>query len=113
MRAPQAGSTIAEVLVATLIFTTVAAGLARTLVAAQRARQTSKYWMQATQLAAEGLERWRAGDRRGDPSPVGRFTRSWQTRAAVAPALRQVDVTVTWEDGGPQHFTLSGLVRER
>ncbi len=106
------GITIIELLVAALIFSTVAAALAQTLVIAQRARYGSALWMEATQLAVERLERLRAGDRSRDTVPIGVFTRTWQSAGVAGyPNLERIDVTVAWENRGAQQFTLSALLR--
>lgn len=109
----QNGVTLIEVLVAIVLFAFVATALAQVLVAAQHARRSSANWMQATQLAAERLERLRAGDRSTDPGPIGIFTRSWRS-AVVSERLRlqRLDVTVTWADGEVRTFTLSALVHQ-
>ena len=106
------GNTLVEVLVAVLIFSTVAAALAQTLIAAEQSRRTSARWMRATQLAEERLERLRAGDRGHDAGPIGVFTRSWRSQEVPGyPRLERVDVTVIWTDRKPQEFTLSALMR--
>ena len=106
------GFTIVELLVAVLIFSMVAAALAQNLIVAEHARRTSARWMQATQLAEERLERLRAGDRGHDAGPIGMFTRVWQARKVPGYArLERVEVTIAWEDRGPQEFTLTALIR--
>jgi prepilin-type N-terminal cleavage/methylation domain-containing protein len=106
------GFTVIELLVAVAIFTTIAAGLAQTLVHAQQARASSARWMRATQLAEERLERLRAGDRSEDAVPLGEFTRRWHGAAAAGlVGLERLDVEVLWEDRGPQRFVLSALAR--
>ena len=68
--------------------------------------------MQATQLAAEGVEQLRAGQ---SLRPLGCgyfFERTgrvglWNDH----PGLYRVDVTVSWNDGTPHTFLLSTLVR--
>ncbi len=109
----QNGVTVIEVLVAIVLFALVAAASAQVLVVAQHARRSSANWMQATQLAAERLERLRAGDRSTDPGPIGIFTRSWRSVVfSERLRLQRLDVTVTWVDGGVRAFTLSALVRQ-
>lgn len=106
------GFALMETLVAMLIFSTVAIGLAQTLVAAQEARRTSEYWMRATQLAEEAMERVRAGERNAGPEAIEIFTRSWRAQAfSGVPGLTQVEVTVSWTDRRPQQFVLSSLMR--
>ncbi|MDX2166982.1 MAG: prepilin-type N-terminal cleavage/methylation domain-containing protein [Deltaproteobacteria bacterium] len=104
------GFTLIEVLVALVLFALGAAALAETLVVAQRQRVSSGRWLRAVELAEERLELVRAGERGTDGAPLGEFTRSWHA-AAVAAGLERVDVTVTWEDRGPQSFALSALRR--
>jgi Tfp pilus assembly protein PilV len=99
-------------LIALLVFSIVATGLARTLVVALHARRTSGYWMAATQLAIEAAERVRSGQPGPDTETLGMFARSVRIQpAAVALRLQQIDVTVEWQDGGPKEFTLSLLKR--
>jgi hypothetical protein len=67
--------------------------------------------MRATLLAEERLERLRAGDRSDDGVPIGEFSRVWRAVPADAPGTERFDVTVSWEDRGPQVLTLSTLQR--
>lgn len=106
------GFTLIEVLVALCVFAVGAAALAQTLVVAQQARASSARWGRATTLAEDRLERLRAGDRSDDGAPLGEFTRAW--RASVFdgdPDVERIDVTVDWEDRGPQRLTLTALLR--
>jgi Tfp pilus assembly protein PilV len=106
------GATIVEILVAAAIFAVVATGAARALAAAQRARRTSELAMHAAQLAAEGLERLRCGDRNGNGESIGEFTRGWVSRSVDGGlGLERLDVIVSWQDGGERALTLSCLVR--
>ncbi len=109
-----AGFSLIELVVALLIFATVALGLAQTLVAAQRARWTSECWMRATQLAEERLERIRAGDT-GDPTAVvDGFNVSSQRQVAPGyTGLHVVMVKVAWTDRVERAFVLQSLVRPR
>ena len=103
-----------EFLVALAIFAIFAAALAQTVITAQGARRTGANWMQATQLAVERLERWRAGDRSTDDTPINGFTRAWESQPVAGyEQLQRVDVTVTWEDQSQKQFTLSALIRNR
>lgn len=107
------GFTVVELLVASAIFTALAAALAQTLVHAQQARASSARWLRATQLAESRLERLRAGDRSAGAAPRGEFTCTWRSEpAAAAPGLERFDVEVTWEDRGTQRFVLSALARQ-
>jgi hypothetical protein len=94
------------------VFSLLAGALAQTLVGAHRARRTSGYWLRATELAAEEMERLRAGDRGVDAAPIGPFVRTWNAEAISAYAeLERLEVTVAWEDGGPRHFELTAIGR--
>lgn len=106
------GFALMETMVAMLIFSIVATGLAQTIVSAQEARRTSAYWMRATQLAEEAMERVRAGEQNAGPEEIDRFTRSWRAQAFPGvPGLTQVEVTVSWTDRRPRQFVLSSLMR--
>jgi len=113
MRANQpVGNSLIEVLIALLIFSIVATGLAQTLVVALRARRTSGYWMEATQLAVERVERTRSGQSGQDSETLGMFQRSVRIQSGSGSMpLERVDVTVEWQDNGPKEFTLSLLQR--
>jgi type II secretory pathway component PulK len=108
----QTGGSLIEVLIALLVLSIVAAGLAQTLVVALRARRTSGYWMQATQLAVERVERARSGRFGDDSETLGMFQRNVRVRPGLGSLpLERVDVTVEWQDNGPKEFTLSLLQR--
>lgn len=108
----QEGSSLIEVLIALLVFSIVATALAQTLLVALRARRTSGYWMQATQLAVEGVERARSGQPGPDAETLGMFERHLRTEPGDASLpLERVDVSVDWQDDGPKEFTLSLLQR--
>lgn len=101
-----------EVLIALLVFSIVASGLAQTLVVALRARRTSGYWMQATQLAVERVERARSGQPGPDSETLGMFERRVRIQAgAESLPLERVDVTIEWQDNGRKEFVLSLLQR--
>ena len=104
------GFSLVEVLIAMGIFSLLAAALAQTLITTEQARRTSGYWLRATELAAEEMERLRAGDRAVDVMPTGPFVRTWHAAAIAAYAgLERLEVTVAWEDRGPRHFTLTSI----
>jgi prepilin-type N-terminal cleavage/methylation domain-containing protein len=106
------GATMIEILVAAAIFAVAATGAARALAVAERARRTSELAMRAAQLAGEGLERLRCGDRAGSGEHIGAFTRGWASRSAdAALGLERLDVVVSWQEGGERSLTLSALVR--
>jgi prepilin-type N-terminal cleavage/methylation domain-containing protein len=112
MRHAEIGFTVIELLVALVIFALVATAAAQTLSTAHRARGDAANLMRATQLAAERLERIRAGDRGDDEEPLGIFERSWQSRIAdPALGLERVDVRVAWHAARRQELTLSMLMR--
>jgi Tfp pilus assembly protein PilV len=108
----QKGGGLIEVLVALLVFSIIATGLAQTLVVTLRARRTSGDWMRATQLAVEGAEQARSGHAGPEEETIGMFQRHVRIQADVAPLpLERVDVSVEWQDDGPKTFTLSLLQR--
>jgi type II secretory pathway pseudopilin PulG len=104
--------TVIEVMIAVALLSAVALGVTTTLVAAQRARAVSERWMQATQLAAEGLEQLRAGHALAPIRIPGGFERSgritvWNGHANVS----ELQVTVSWNDGDAHSFQLVTLMR--
>jgi Tfp pilus assembly protein PilV len=106
------GATVVEILVAVVVFAVAAAGAARALVMAERARRTSELAMRAAQLAAEGLERLRCGEPAAAGERIGAFTRG-SAAQTVDPrlGLERLDVVVSWRDGGERRLTLSTLER--
>ena len=103
--------TLVEVMAATSIASVIALAVAQQAILAHQLRRTGAYWMTATQLATEQMERLRAGDRSQNDDPVGRFERSWGIKPAFGyPDLDQAEVTVVWEDRGEQCFTLTALI---
>jgi prepilin-type N-terminal cleavage/methylation domain-containing protein len=106
------GATIIEILVASVIFALAATGAAQALAVAQRARRTSELAMRAGEIAVEGLERLRAGDRGANDESIGAFERRWASRI-VDPllGLERLDVVVSWQDGGERSLMFSSLVR--
>ncbi|MFN8627444.1 MAG: prepilin-type N-terminal cleavage/methylation domain-containing protein [Candidatus Binatia bacterium] len=112
MRRPSGGFTLVELLVALLVLSVAALGLASTLASTGRALSLSRKWMQATQLAAEGMEQLRAGQALGSSGVLGGFERSVVTAPWDGhPALQRLEVTVSWNDGEAQTFRLVTLVR--
>ena len=102
-----------EVLIALLVFSIVATGLAQTLIVALRARRTSGYWMEATQLAVERAEQQLSGHSGRDGETLGMFTRSVRVQPGIASLpLERIDVVVEWQDDESKEFTLSLLQRE-
>jgi type II secretory pathway pseudopilin PulG len=112
-RRTSAAFSLVEVMVATLLLSTIALALTQTLVSALRTRARNELWMQATQLAAEGIEQLRAGHTLR-PLPAGTgFERSGTTAPWDGhPSVRRLEVTVSWNDGEPQRFQLTTLARQ-
>lgn len=108
--AAAAGFTLVEVVVALLLFAIGAAALAQTLVMAQRLHAGTARWLQAVTLAEERLELLHAGARDADSGSRGGLTRRWRAEPA-APGLERLEVTVTWQDRGPQALVLTALRR--
>jgi len=110
MREAAAGFTLVELLVALLVLSVAALGLSSTLASSGRALTLSRNLMQATQLAAEGMEQLRAGQ---VPDPLGgEFKRSTATvRWDGYPGLQRLEVTVSWEDGEAHTVRLVTLAR--
>lgn len=108
-----AGFSLVEVMVATLLLSTIALALTQTLVNALQVRARSERWMQAMQLATEGMEQLRAGHAlRSLPAGFG-FTRSGTTAVwSGHPGVQRLDVTVSWNDSEPHTFKLTTLARQ-
>lgn len=112
VRRPLAGFTLVEVAVATLLLSAIALAVTQTLVGAMQVRAQSERWMQATQLATEGIEQLRAGHiLRPIPANTG-FARSggalpWSGH----PGVQRLEVTVSWNDGASHSVQLHTLVR--
>lgn len=106
------GFTLIEVIVALLILSVTAVGLAETLMAAQRIQRTSGRWMEAVMLAERTLEQSRLGGTGGNDS-VGSFRRSWgRTPFDAELGLTRVDVVIEWGDPRPGRLHLTTLVRQ-
>lgn len=100
-------------MVAILLLSAVALAVTQTLVFALQARARSERWMQATQLATEGIEQLRAGHALQPLAASTGFQRSgtvspWSTYLGV----QRLDVTVSWNDGEPHQFELTTLARQ-
>jgi len=106
----QHGFTLIETLMAVLLLSTMALTLTRTLIAAQRGRATSERWMQAAQLAAEGIEQLRAGHALGPPRSGDCDRRGEVVAWNSHERLVRLVVTVSWNDGAAHEFQLSTLV---
>lgn len=108
------GFSLIEALVALLIFSVAAVGLAETLVIAQRTRHTSALRMAASQLATSELERFRAGVVNAGAIKVGPFSCATTVEAlSDYPALTRVRVSVDWIDRVAQRLELRTLVYEK
>jgi prepilin-type N-terminal cleavage/methylation domain-containing protein len=111
-RRSAAGFTLIEVLAAVGLLSIIALALAKTLVTSMRSAMASGRWIRATQLAAEGMERLRAGDAPTTVAAFGEFER----QAAVTtwsgnPRLFRLEVSVTWNDGESHVVRLVSLAR--
>ena len=100
-------------MVATAMLSAIALALTQTLVGALHARARNERWMQATQLAAAGIEQLRAGHALGPVDASTGFDRTgsatpWSGHLGVL----RLDVTVAWNDGEPHSFQLSTLARQ-
>ncbi len=114
MKAVQArrAFTLVEVMMALLLLSSMALAVTATLVAAHRARVVSQHWMQATELAAEGIEQLRAGHTLGPVRNGDQFERTGSAMAWSAhPGLYRIEVAVTWNDGEPRRMQLVTLGR--
>lgn len=106
------GFSLIEVLIAMAILSVISLAVSTTLIGAQRARGTSERWMQALQLAAEGIEQVRAGHALGAVRIAGAFKRSGRvTPWRDHPGLYQLEVTVSWDDPQPHALQLVTLAR--
>lgn len=107
-----AGFSLVEALVATLLLSAIALAVTQTLVGALQVRARNERWMQATQLATEGIEQLRAGHTLRPVAALASFERAGSiTPWNGHPGLQQVEVTVSWNDGERHSFQLTTLVR--
>lgn len=110
---PQIGFSLVETMVATLLLSAIALAVTQTLVGASQARARSERWMQATQLATEGIEQLRAGHTLRPVAASTGFERAGSvTPWNGHPGLQHVEVTVSWNDGEPHSFQLTTLARQ-
>jgi Tfp pilus assembly protein PilV len=108
-----AGFSLIEVMVATLFLSAVALAVTQTLVGAMHVRAQSERWMQAAQLAAEGIEQLRAGHTLRPISSSTGFERSGTAAPwSGHPGVQRLEVTVSWSDGAPHSVQLHTLVRQ-
>jgi Tfp pilus assembly protein PilV len=109
----QIGFSLVEAMVATLFLSAIALAVTQTLVGALQVRARNERWMQATQLATEGIEQLRAGHTLRPLGASAAFERSGAVTAWNAhPGLQYVQVTVAWNDGEPHTFQLATLMRQ-
>ena len=97
-----AGYSLVEVLVAMAVFSIAALGVATAAVTLTRAGHASERVTQATILAQEKLEEFRAAFeplRDGEDTPRPGYTRRWQV-APDAPEIgvARIEVSVSWSD---------------
>jgi len=107
----QRGFTLMEVLVAVALLSVTALAVTTTLVSAQQARARSERWMQAMQLAAEGMEQLRAGAAAVAAAPPGYERTTTVTAWNGHVGLYALEVTVTWNHWGAQQLQLTTLAR--
>jgi prepilin-type N-terminal cleavage/methylation domain-containing protein len=108
------GFSLIEMLVALLVFSIVATGLAQTIVAAQATRHTSALLMDASQLAVTEVERIRAGQQPSGAQTSGPFSYAARIEPlADYPDLARVQVTVDWIDREPRQLELTALMPVR
>ena len=109
--ARESGFTLIEVIISVLLLSVIALALTSTLVSTQRALTQSKKWMIASQLAADGLERLRAGGQVPAEHLAGGFDRTAIRQPAGGAELDRLEVTVTWRDDAPHEVHLVTLAR--
>jgi len=110
-RAVRAGFSLVEVVVALLLVSGAALAVTSTLLAAQRSQRTSERWLQAVQLAADGVEALRAGLALTPVAPQTGFERSGRVvTEATRPGVAEVEVTVRWDDDGARAYRLATTV---
>ena len=106
-----AGFSLVEMMVATLLLSSVALAVTQTLISSLQARARSEQWMHATELAAEGIEQLRAAQALSPLAPSAGFERSgsvvtWNGHAGV----QRIEVTISWNDGERRTYQLTTLV---
>ena len=108
--AMQRGYSLIEVLVAMTVFAIASLGLAAGVTTVIRAGSVSEHVTQATILAQEKLEEFRAVFeplRDGEDSPRPGYTRSWRvTPDSPENGVTRIDVTVAWFAEGPRSVEL-------
>ena len=108
------GYSLIEVLVAMAVFAIASLGLAAGVTTIIRAGSVSAHVTQATILAQEKMEEFRAAFeplRDGEDSPRPEYTRSWQVRPdSPETGVTRIDVTVSWFAEGPRSVDLVTVV---
>ncbi len=108
------GYSLIEVLVAMAVFAIASLGLAAGVTTVIRVGSVSEHVTQATILAQERLEEFRAAFeplQDGEDSPRPGYTRSWRvTPDAPEPGVTRIDVTVSWFAQGPRSVDLVTVV---
>ena len=108
------GYSLIEVLVAMAVFAIASLGLAAGVTTVIRAGAISQHVTQATILAQEKLEEFRAAFeplRDGEDAPRPGYTRSWRvTPDSPEPGVTRIDVAVSWFVEGPRSVDLVTVV---
>ncbi len=120
-----AGFTLIEVLVAMVVFAISSLGLAIGVTSVIRSNQRSYLASIATNLAQDKLEELKAmspvnviscNSNCDNPVPTTdgvEFTRTWQVvNNSPTAGVKQIDVTVEWNDHTTHSFTISSAVKE-
>ncbi len=121
-----AGFTLIEILVAMVVFAIASLGLAMGVTSVMRSNQRSYLASIATNLAQDKLEELKAMspvnviscnsncDNNSVPTTDGvEFTRTWNVvDNSPVTGVKQIDVTVQWEDHTTHNFTISSAMQE-
>ncbi len=120
-----AGFTLIEILVAMVVFAIASLGLAMGVTSVVRSNQRSYLASTATNLAQDKLEELKAMSpvnviscniNCDNPVPTTdgvEFTRTWNVvDNSPVTGVKQIDVTVQWEDHSTHNFTISSAMQE-
>ncbi len=120
-----AGFTLIEILVAMVVFAIASLGLAMGVTSVMQSNQRSYMASIATNLAQDKLEELKAMSpvsviscniNCDNPVPTTdgvEFTRTWNVvDYPPVTGVKQIDVTVQWEDHTTHSFTISSAIRE-
>jgi len=120
-----AGFTLIEILVAMVVFAIASLGLAMGVTSVMRSNQRSYMASIATNLAQDKLEELKAMSpvnviscniNCDNPVPTTdgvEFTRTWNVvDSSPVTGVKQIDVTVQWEDHTTHSFTISSAIQE-